>query len=54
LIADDGQPLRAHLHGVIYVPEVKRWLFNVTAFASKGHNAIVRKSEIQQMFGQEE
>ena len=23
MIADDGQPLKAHLHGVIYVPGLK-------------------------------
>ncbi len=54
MIADDGQPLKAHLHGVIYIPGLKRCLFSVTAFASRGHYAIVRKNEIQLMFGQEE
>ena len=54
MIAEDGQPWKAHLHGVIYVPGVKRRLFSVTAFASRGHYAIVRKNEIQLMFGQEE
>jgi hypothetical protein len=33
MIADDGQPLKAHLLGVIYVPGLKRRLFSVTAFA---------------------
>ncbi len=37
MIAEDGQPLKAHLHGVIYVPGLKRRLFSVTAFASRGH-----------------
>jgi hypothetical protein len=46
--------LKAHLYGVIYVPGLKRCLFSVTAFASRGHYAIVRKNEIQLMFGQEE
>ncbi len=45
MIADDGYPSKAHLHGVIYVP---------TAFASRGHYAIKKKNEIQLMFGQEE
>jgi len=54
MIADDGHPLKAYLHGVIYVPGLKRRLFSVTAFASRGHYAIVRKNEIQLMFGQEE
>ncbi len=42
------------LHGVIYVPGLKRRLFSVTAFASRGHYAIVKKIKIQLMFGQEE
>jgi hypothetical protein len=54
MIAKDGQPLNAHLHGAIYVPGLKRRLFFVTAFASRGHYAIVRKNEMQLMFGQEE
>jgi hypothetical protein len=54
MIADDGQPLKTHLHGVLYVPGLKRHLFYVTAFASRGHYAIVRKNEIQLMFGQDE
>jgi len=41
------------LHGVIYVPGLKGHLFSVTAFASGGNYAIVRKSEIQLMFGNE-
>jgi hypothetical protein len=48
------QPLKAHLHGVIYVLGLKRCLFSVTSFASRGQYAIVRKNEIQLMFGQEE
>jgi hypothetical protein len=47
MIADDGQSLKAHLNGVIYVPGLKRHLFSVTAFAIRGHYAIVRKNEIQ-------
>jgi hypothetical protein len=54
MIADDGLPLKTNLHGVIYVPGLKRCLFSVTAFASRGHYAIVKKNEIQLMFGQEE
>ncbi len=54
MIADDGQSLKAHLNGVNYGPGLKRCLFSVTAFASRGHYAIVRKNEIQLMFGQEE
>ena len=54
MIADDGLPFKANLHGVIYVPGLKRRLFSVTAFASRGHYAIVKKNEIQLMFGQEE
>jgi hypothetical protein len=54
MIADDGHTLKAHLHGVIYVQGLKRLLFSVTAFASRGHYAIVRKNEIELMFGQEE
>ena len=54
MIADDGLPFKANLHGVIYVPGLKRRLFSVTAFASRGHCAIVKKNEIQLMFGQEE
>jgi hypothetical protein len=27
MIADDGQPLKAHLHGVIYVPVLKNAYF---------------------------
>jgi hypothetical protein len=54
MIADYGQPLKAHIHGVIYVTGLKRCLFSVTAFASRGHYAIVMNNEIQQMFGQEE
>jgi hypothetical protein len=53
MIADDGLTLKAFLHGVIYVPGLKRRLFSVTAFASRGHYAIVRKNEIQLMFGNE-
>ncbi len=54
MIADDCQLLKAYLDGVIYVPGLKRRLFSVTVFASRGHYAIVRKNEIQLMFGQEE
>jgi hypothetical protein len=54
MIADDGQPLNAHLHAVIYVPALKSSLFSATAFASRGHYATVRKNVIQLMFGQEE
>jgi hypothetical protein len=36
-----------------YVPGLKRHLFSVTAFASRGHYAIVRKNEIQLMLGRE-
>ncbi len=54
MIADDGHPLKAHLHGVISVPGLKRHLFSVTAFASRGQYAIVRKNEIRLMFGQDE
>jgi hypothetical protein len=54
MIADDGHPLKAHLHGVIYVPGLTRCLFYVTAIAIRGHYAIVRENEIQLMFGQEE
>jgi hypothetical protein len=50
MIADDGLPLKANLHGVIYVPGLERCLFSVTAFASRGHYAIVKKSEIQLRF----
>jgi hypothetical protein len=53
MIADDGLTLKAFLHGVIYVPGLKRHLFSVTAFASRGHYAIVRKNEIPLMFGNE-
>ncbi len=52
MIADDGLPFKANLQGVIYVPGLKRCLFSVTAFASRGHYAIVSKNEIQLMFGQ--
>jgi hypothetical protein len=52
MIADDGLPVKANLHGLIYVPGLKRRLFSVTAFASRGHYAIVKKNEIQLMFGQ--
>jgi hypothetical protein len=31
MIADDGHPLKAHLHGVIYVPGLKRGLFYLGA-----------------------
>ena len=34
--------------------DLKHNLFSVTAFASRGYYAIVKKSEIQLMFGQEE
>jgi hypothetical protein len=54
MIADDGPPLKAHLHGVIYVPGLKRRLFSITVFAIRGYYAIVRKNEIQLIFGQEE
>ncbi len=54
MVADDGHPWKAHLHGVIYVAGLKRHQFSVTAFATSGHYAIVRKNEIQLMFGQEE
>jgi hypothetical protein len=51
MIADDEKPLKAHLHGVMYVQGLKKCLFSVTAFASRGHYAIVRKNEVQLMFG---
>ncbi len=50
MIADDGLPFKANLHGVIYVPGLKRCLFSVTAFTSRGHYAIVKKNEIQLMW----
>ncbi len=31
MIADDGLPLKANLHGVIYIPGLNRHLFFVTA-----------------------
>jgi hypothetical protein len=36
MIADDGQPLKAHLHGEIKAPGLKRHLLSVTTFASRG------------------
>ncbi len=50
MIADDGQPLKALLHGVIFVPGLKMHIFSVAVFASRGHYAIVKK---KLMFGQE-
>jgi hypothetical protein len=50
MIAEVGQPLKALLH----VTGLKRHLCSVTAFASRGHYFIVRKNEIQLMFGNEE
>jgi hypothetical protein len=41
MIADDGLTLKAFLHGVIYVPGLKRSSFSVTTFASRGHYAIM-------------
>ncbi len=45
MFADDGLPFKANLHGVIYIPGLKRCLFSVTAFASRGHYAIVKKNK---------
>ena len=54
MIADYGKHIKAILYGVIYVPGLKRCLFSVTAFANRGHNAIVKKNEIHLMFRKEE
>jgi hypothetical protein len=38
----------------VFFPGLKICLFSVTSFASRGHYAIVKKNEIQLMFGQDE
>jgi hypothetical protein len=43
MIANDGLPFKANLHGVIYIPGLKRRQFSVTAFASRVHYAIVKR-----------
>lgn len=53
MITDDGHPLKALLHEVV-VPGIRRHLFSVTAFATRGHYAIVKKSEIHLIFGKKE
>jgi hypothetical protein len=42
MIDDDGKPIEAKLHDVMYVPGLNRRLFSITHFAHHGHYAIFR------------
>jgi hypothetical protein len=50
MIDDDGIPMEAILHNVMYVPGLSRRLFSITTFAEHGHKAIVVKNSIQFLF----
>jgi hypothetical protein len=40
MIDDDGQPIEAKLHDVMYIPGLNRMLFSITCFAHHGHYAV--------------
>ena len=46
MIDDDGKPLVAMLHQVMYVPGLSRRLFSLTRFTEQGHPVSMRKNEI--------
>ncbi len=50
MIDDNGIPMEAILHNVMYVPGLSRSLFLITTFAEHGHKAIVVKNSIQFLF----
>jgi len=54
MVNDEGLPLKATLHDVIYVPGLKRHLFSVTACANREHFTVLCCSEIPLMFGMQE
>ena len=54
MVNDEGLPLKATLHDVIYVPGLKWQLFSITAFANQVHLAVLHHNEIHMMFGMQE
>ncbi|MFN9978922.1 MAG: hypothetical protein ACK53Y_03350, partial [bacterium] len=44
MIDDDGNPIEAKLHDVMYVPGLNRRLFSITRFARQGHYAVFRNA----------
>jgi len=44
MIDDDGNPIEAILHDVMYVPGLYRRLFSITRFARHGHYAVFRNA----------
>jgi hypothetical protein len=41
MLDDNGAPLEAVLHDVMYVPGLSRHLFSITRFAKRGHFAMI-------------
>ena len=52
MVDDDGKPLVATLHQVMYVPGLSRRLFSLTRFTEQGHTVSMRKNEICLRFGE--
>lgn len=44
MIDDDGNPIEAKLHDVMYIPGLNRRLFSITRFARHGHYAAFRNA----------
>jgi hypothetical protein len=51
MLDDNNQPLKAILHGVMYVPGLNCRLFSITKFADHGHYAIIRHNAVTLHFG---
>jgi hypothetical protein len=49
---DNGDPLNAVLHDVMYVPGLSRRLFSITRFARHGHYATIRSGSTTLYFGE--
>jgi hypothetical protein len=50
---DNGEPLNAVLHDVMYVPGLSRRLFSITRFAKHGHYATIRHGSTTLYFGEQ-
>jgi len=51
---DNGEPLNAVLHDVMYVPGLSRRLFSITRFARHGHYATIRSGSTTLYFGEQQ
>jgi hypothetical protein len=51
---DNGEPLNAVLHDVMYVPGLSRRLFSITRFARHGHYATIRRGSTTLYLGEQQ